>query len=115
MTGQPSLFPDYRAPAPSAPGSESSRRAAERMTVERRRPRWLQILEALAAARYAISREELSHRTGIKESTLCGRLNELAAALCVDVSEGSCISAAGERVNGYRISESGRRRLSEAA
>ncbi len=110
-TGQLDLL---RFPAPSAPGSESSRRAAERMTVERRRPQWAKVLEALARCRFAVSREELSRLTGIKEASLCGRLYELAP-LYVEVSSMSCISAAGEKVNGYRISEAGRRRLAEAA
>lgn len=101
--------------APIAPGSESSRRAAEQMTVAKRRPVWLRVLEELSRRRYAVSREELSRLTGIKESTLCGRLMELKTALCVEASPMSCLSSAGVRVDGYRITACGRQRIAGAA
>lgn len=85
------------------------------MTVAKRQPQWVKVLTALGGVRYAISREELSQRTGIKESALCARLSELAAALSVEVSPGSCLSSAGVHVDGYRLTASGRARLREAA
>jgi hypothetical protein len=102
---------DIRFDPPGAPGSETSRLAAARMTQAKRRPQWYAILEALSGCRYAISREELSIRTGIKESSLCARLAALHTALCVDISSGSCLSSAGVAVDGYRVSEAGRARL----
>jgi hypothetical protein len=85
------------------------------MTVEKRRPQWYAILEALDGMRYAVSREELSRLTNIKECSLCARLAELHVALCVDISSGSCLSAAGVQVDGYRLTQCGRDRLKEAA
>jgi AraC-like DNA-binding protein len=105
---------NLRLKAPHAPGSESSRRAAERMTVAKRTPQWWKVLEALGAVRYGLTREELSRRTGIKETSLCGRLYELAP-LYVQVSKLSGISSADVTVDTYRITAAGRARLSEAA
>lgn len=105
MNAQPSLFDR---PAPAARGSASSRAAAARMTVEKRLPQWLRILEVLRAERAAISRESLSKATGIKESSLCARLDDLRDDECIEVSPSSCVSDAGVTVDGYRITARGR-------
>lgn len=107
--------PDIRSPAPSAPGSESSRRAAR--AIDPHRPgqyRTVLLALALFADDAPVSREALSGITGIKESSLCGRLYELAP-LWVEVVPDSCVARSGLTVDGYRLTKHGRGRVEAAA
>jgi hypothetical protein len=62
------------------------------------------ILLALESAGRPLSREEISARTGYKESTLCGRLSELRIQPAwVEAVDGACKSSSGVTVDGYRL------------
>lgn len=100
--------PRIKIAAPSSPGSETSRLAAEAIEPFRRKS-WRQILYTLASIpeTACLSREEICLRIGMRESSACARLYELAPTF-VEVVEGGCRSGAGVRVNGYRLSASGR-------
>lgn len=98
--------PDIRTEAPSAPGSESSRRAA-RTIISGRKSQYRAILLTLAAAREPLSRDQISHRTQIQTSSLCGRLSELRGAW-IEVIRDACISDAGLTVDGYELTKMGR-------
>ena len=105
--------PDIRSPAPSAPGSEPSARAARAADRFRKGQNYQVMLTLAALDRGAVlSREEISERTGIKESSLCGRLSDLAP-LWVEPVEDACKAKSGVTVTGYRITELGRQRLRE--
>lgn len=100
--------PRIKIAPPSAPGSKSSEDAADAIEPFRRKS-WRRILYTLASipADACLSREEICERIGMRESSACARLYELAPTF-VEVVEGGCRSGAGVRVNGYRLSASGR-------
>lgn len=117
----PSLFdavdvntPDIRTPVPVAPGSTTSATAASKITDPMRAESYRKIMLTLGAIPDdgVLSREELSVRTGIKESSLCARLShrELRPTW-VEAVEGACLSSAGVAVDGYRLTDKGRARL----
>lgn len=96
--------------APSAPGSKSSQRAAEFVYESTfRQNSWRRVLIALwkIPPHSALSREELSARTEIKETTLCARLSELRVHW-VERVEDACISKSNVIVDGYRLKPAGR-------
>lgn len=98
--------PDIRTPAPAAPGSPSSRRGAR--AIEPKRPtQYQRILQALFTAGGAMTREQLADATGIKESSLCGRLSELEP-LWVVSSDQALTSTAGVLVKAYQLTAAGR-------
>jgi hypothetical protein len=101
--------PDIRFPAPSAPGSESSRDAAEAVDPFRR-PDWIKILRCLAnlPAGRVLSREEIAARTEIKECACCARISELVP-YWVEVVKKSVIAKSKKPVDGYRLSSAGRK------
>lgn len=100
--------PDIRTPAPIAPGSESSQ-AGARNVRPRRTNQFDKILGVLAEREDPISRELLCALTGIRESSMCGRLSELEP-IWVERVENACKSRAGVNVNGYRLTAAGRDR-----
>lgn len=101
--------PDIRVPAPTAPGSESSRAGALNVR-PRRTNQFEKILGVLADRDEPISRELLCALTGIRESSMCGRLSELEP-IWIERVENACKSRAGVNVNGYRITAAGRDRV----
>lgn len=108
MTRSPSLFdvPEIRTPVPVAPGSRSSEDAAKSITDPMRARSHRLIMLALQSASRPLSREELSARTGIKESTLCARLSELRIEPAwVEAVDRGCVSSSGRSVDGYRIAK----------
>lgn len=107
------VTPRIETPAPSAPGSESSRRGAT-IIDPFRSGIYRKIMLALGASSHPMSREQLSERIDVKESTLCGRLSELRP-LWVAVVPDAQRSSAGVLVDGYALTEQGRARLVEAA
>ena len=107
--------PEIRCPAPSAPGSESSRDAAAAVSDPMRALSHRSIMRVLAVyGETPISREALSSATEIKESTLCARLAELRPTWIEAVSR-ACVSASGVRVDGYRLTTAGTKRVRGAA
>lgn len=98
--------PDIRTPVPAAPGSVSSAEGAKAINPFRRGLR-REILISLAAVTVPISREELSARMDVKETTLCGRLYELRPTWVAAVP-GFCRSTAGVSVDGYILTKAGR-------
>lgn len=103
--------PDIRTPVPSAPGSESSREAAESITDPMRARCHRLIMLELASSPAPLSREALSERTGVKESTLCARLAELRP-LWVAARDRACTARSGLSVDGYELTPAGRARVS---
>lgn len=100
--------PRIETPAPVAPGSESSRRAAKK--IEPHRPsQFTKILLALAASDVPLTREEICARTGLRESSACARLSELSP-LWISVNEGAGKSSSGVSVNTYELTPAGRAR-----
>ncbi len=107
--------PPIQFDAPAAPGSKSSERAAELVVDSTfRRASWRRILIALykLPPHSALSREELSERTEIKQSSLCARLAELRVHW-VERVEDACVSSSRVTVDGYRLSPAGRALLQE--
>lgn len=98
--------PNIRTPAPSAPGSPSSRRGA--LAVEPgRATQHRRVLLALYRHGGTMSREQLAAATDIKESSLCGRLADLEP-LWVVSRDDAITSAAGVLVKGYQLTPNGR-------
>lgn len=108
----PLFATDIRTPAPSAPGSTTSQRAADVVSSPFRRMSWRRIIAALAADGATVSRESLSERLGIPQHVLCARLSELVP-IWVECVESACNSKAkpGLKVNGYRLTDACRRRV----
>lgn len=106
--------PDIRTEPPVAPGSESSREAAESITDPMRARCHRLIMLELAAATVPLSREMLSYATGIKETTLCARLAELRPFYVASIDR-ACVAKSGLRVDGYALTDVGRRRVRGAA
>ena len=87
----------------------------------------MRILAALAAAPDGLTREQLAGATGIKETSLCGRLDRLAypnrkrpanlpaLAACVRAATHTRRSAAGVEVTVYQITAAGGDLLSGAS
>lgn len=107
------LAPDIRTPAPSSPGSESSR-AGARNVAPRQRNQLDRILREMLDRDEPVSREHLVALTGIRESSMCGRLAALEPTWVQKV-ESACRSRAGVRVNGYLLTAAGRRRARGAS
>lgn len=121
LVTQPSLWdeplPRIRIEAPSAPGSETSRDAADAIEPFRRR-QWRLVLVALSKlpAGALLSREEIAARTGIKECSLCGRLSDRELCLkrnatermWVEVIPDALVASSNRRVDGYRLTTAGR-------
>lgn len=118
----PSLFdevvevrvPDIKTRVPSAPGSATSAAAAAKVTDPMRADSYRKIMLVLGAIPDdgVLSREELSVRTGIKESSLCGRLSDRELRPdWIEAVESACVSSAGVAVDGYRLTTKGRARL----
>ncbi len=105
------LAPAIRTDAPVAPGSESSRKAAKLVTNPVRARSHRLIMAALAASG-PLTREALSERTGLKESTLCARLYELRP-MWVHVA-GVGPAASGCTVDTYDLTDAGVRRWQQA-
>lgn len=105
--------PDIRTPAPVAPGSKSSQAGADVIEPLRKGLRW-QVIMSLAAVDHPISREDLSIRTKIKETTLCARLSELRPEW-VEMVPNACRSSAGVTVDGYVLTQAGRSRAARSA
>jgi hypothetical protein len=118
MFDQPVVIrpPDIRTTPAIAAGSESSRAGARNIS-KRRGEKLALILAALSQHDEPISREQLSAETGIKETSLCGRLapgSELVP-VWVQCFENACVARSGVRVNGYRITTAGRARVQDVA
>lgn len=111
--------PDIRTPAPSAPGSESSEAAADYMTHSPLRARSHRLIMLCLGTldRYdCFSMEEISERTELRVATICARLDELCPVFVEKVKGARQSSALRSlRVNGYRLTDSGRARLKGAA
>jgi hypothetical protein len=107
---------DVRIDPPSQPGSASSERGAA--DAKKRSDTQMQgILAVLAKLPegHCLSRDEIMARTGLSVNAACGRLDTLAKVLHhVDVVESGAVSVAGNTVNGYRLSELGRGRITMA-
>lgn len=103
--------PRLKVPAASSPGSSSSAAGARNVAL-RRDSQLGRILCALYLHDFFIPREQLSAETGVKESSLCGRLDELVP-LWVERREDACLAKSGVYVNGYRLTEAGRARVQE--
>ena len=104
--------PAIRTPAPTSPGSSSSQ-AGARNVARRRDGQVARILATLYPHDSPISREQLSRESGIKESSLCGRLADLVP-VWIECQRDVCKSNAGVNVNGYRLTAAGRSRVTEA-
>jgi len=106
---------DVRTDPPSQP-VESSERGAEHVKprAEDQRMAVLAVLARLPLG-HRLSREEISSRSGIKESSLCGRLDELVKLGHVERIERGATSSAGISVLGYAITETGRNRIRVAS
>lgn len=100
--------PDIRVVPPSAPGSKTSEDAADAIAPFRRKS-WRRILYTLATIpeTACLSREEICSRIGMRESSACARLYELAP-MWIEVLDGARTSSAGMRVNGYQLTAKGR-------
>lgn len=100
--------PDIRVVPPSAPGSKTSEDAADAVAPFRRKS-WRRILYTLATIPRdaCLSREEICAAIGMRESSACARLHELAPTW-IEVLDGARTSSAGMRVNGYRLTDSAR-------
>lgn len=109
------VAPDVRSPAPAAPGSETSRAAAEAIDVPFRRASLRKIMIALAQHDVPISRHALSLETALPVNVLCARLPELIP-LWVAVVPGACESHAkpGLHVDGFLLTSTGRDRVRAA-
>lgn len=105
--------PDVQAPAPSAPASDSSERGAKAIEPHRK-GQYRTVMLTLARHEAPISRDALHRETGIAIASLCGRLAELAPTW-IEVVKDVCTSDAGVLVDGYRLTEQGRKRMQEAA
>lgn len=101
-----SVTPELHVEPPIAPGSDSSRRGAKKIDPHRNNL-YRKIILELGASSAPLSREGLSSRLGVKESTLCGRLDEMKHVY-VTVEEDVCLSTAGVSVNGYSLTKAGR-------
>lgn len=112
--GESASVPTIRVDAPVAPGSASSREAAEAVTDPMRMRAHRLVMLALAAAARPLSREEIAERTGYKESGLCGRIDELRPEW-VEAVDRACVAKSGKHVDGYRLTEAGRNRMRAAA
>jgi hypothetical protein len=112
VTGLGLFAPDIRTDAPAAPGSATSKAAAEAIDGPFRTKSYRKSLTALVASGRPMSREELSTVTGIKESSLCGRLSDRELRPeWVAVVPGACVSAAGVSVDGYVATDATKRRM----
>lgn len=105
------VVPRIYTPAPVAAGSTSSA-AGARNVAPRRGSQIARILSALYPQPSPIAREHLTRLTGIKETSLCGRLAELVP-IWVRCVPDVCTSDAGVHVNGYVITDAGRARVQE--
>lgn len=105
-------IPDIKTPPPIAPGSESSRLAAEAIDGPLRKASWRKIMLTLAASTKPLSRAELCERTGLLESTACARLAELRPTF-VEAVELACTSPSGRPCDGYTLTPAGRARLNQ--
>lgn len=103
--------PSIRTPAPASAGSSSSQ-AGARNVARRRDGQVARILATLYPHDLPIAREQLAAESGIKESSLCGRLAELVP-IWVECRRDVCRSNAGVNVNGYVLTDAGRRRVTE--
>lgn len=101
----------YAGRAPSVI-SETSERAASRITDPMRATSYRKILEALAA-HGAMTRERLAGATGLKESSLCARLFELRPTWITAISAGGK-STAGLAVDTYDLTPAGLDRWRQA-
>jgi hypothetical protein len=104
--------PDVQTPAPSAPGSASSAAAAAAIDGPFRRKSFRAIMLTLHA-RGMLSREQISAETGIPQHTLCARIAELRP-LWIEAVSMALVSSAGVRVDGYRLTDAGTRRVQES-
>jgi len=107
-------IPEIRTPVQSAPGSATSREGAESVDDPMRARLHRLLMLALASASRPLSREELSERTGVKESSLCGRIDDLRPDW-IEAIDGACVARSGKRVDGYQLSARGRGRMRGAA
>lgn len=100
--------PRIKISAPSAPGSKTSEDSADAIEPFRRKS-WRRILYTLASIPESacLSREEICERIGMRESSACARLFELAPTW-IEVLDGARTSSAGMRVNGYQLTTKGR-------
>lgn len=107
--------PRIKIAAPSAPGSRTSEDAADAIAPFRRKS-WRQILYTLASIpeTACLSREEICARIGMRESSACARLYELAPDW-IEVLDGARTSSAGMRVNGYQLTAKGRNLFNRGA
>lgn len=107
--------PDIRTPAPAAPGSETSQAAAESITDPMRAETHRGIMRYLAMrGDNPASREQIADYLEVKESTLCARLYELRP-LWVETVPGACMAISGRKVDGYRLTDAGKRRVQRVA
>lgn len=97
--------PLLESPAPVAPGSESSRLAAKAIEPFRAKS-YRTVMLALLSADKPLTREELSARTGIKESSLCARINELRP-LWIERHDMGGVASSGMRVDTYSLTTLG--------
>ncbi len=105
--------PDIRTAPPVAPGSDSSREAASLVTNPIRARSYRLIFAALVEAGFPLNREELSERTGIKESSLCARISELRPTWLA-VAGSRVLSSSGVACDAYMLTEAGHRRWHDA-
>lgn len=99
-------LPNIQTPPPSAPGSASSKRGAN--AVAPKRPtQHRRILVVLLANGGAMTRGQIAFASGIKESSLCGRLSELEP-LWVVSTDAVLTSSAGVLVKAYQLTPAGR-------
>lgn len=116
LFAEPSIdVPDIRTPAPSAPGSDTSEAAARSITDPMRAQKHRDIMRLLAIyGDSPMSREQIADSLEVKESTLCARLWELRP-LWVEAVPRACVALSGHRVDGYRLTDAGKRRVGRAA
>lgn len=100
--------PRIKIAAPSALGSKTSEDSADAIEPFRRKS-WRQILYTLAqlSPEKFLSREEIASKTGIKECSVCGRIDELRP-LWIEVIPDAVIAKSKRKVDGYRITDAGR-------
>ncbi len=104
-------MPNIQTEAPIAPGSDTSRDAALRLTDPVRR-RSHRLIFAALAAHGTLSREQIASVTGQKEASLCARISELSP-IWIEVA-GTVVGSSGCSVNAYRLTAAGNRRWVEA-
>lgn len=105
---QPALFPTER-PLPYQHGSATSRAAAEAVA-PRAQSQKRRILEAYAlAGEYGATREEISHWQGIRQATVCPRVNELVRKGFLEPTGRERPTTSGQPAEVLQITQAGRR------